>query len=53
MSAKEKVKNKDDYKLLKCPFSLIKDNCIAEGCVAWAFTSDSMTYGYCVLIQDK
>ncbi len=53
MSAKEKIKKKDDYILLKCPFSLIKDNCIADECVAWEFTSDAKTYGYCVLIQSK
>ncbi len=53
MGNKAKVKNKNDYKLLKCPFSLIKDNCIADECVSWEFTDKSNIYGHCILIQDK
>ena len=48
----EKVKKKDDAKLLKCPFSLIKDECLAEGCMSWRFAG-SYIYGYCGLISDE
>lgn len=52
MGVKEKIKKKDDYKLLRCPFTALKDYCIADRCVSWKFT-DENTHGYCVLIQDK
>ena len=45
-----KSKNKDDAKGYKCPYDLNKD-CIAEGCMAWAWTNEGMDIGYCALIN--
>ncbi len=50
---KKKVKDKDNAKLLLCPFSALKDTCQTVQCMAWNSTDkDNRFYGHCVLIPD-